>query len=349
MEEQNLNEIIVALRKEGKIPQNIDCKYVDGLGKLSKEDVGKLFVFKARISGVGIKLSPRIQSFIKFEEEEDDEVDMLDGMDTTFLDNKVKFSQGYLINCDEQKRNNFEHRDYFNRVISLMNIIGIPFDFVSTFDIIIFMKSMDGENVDVITSDRARTRGISYDVIKITQGELAPMLLAMYTLWESIKESKMLEAGHIYTFLGYCRYYYFHRDFLLSFINGWMFIEAMVNLIWEKNMVGKGFDKAYLADYSRNWTTQIKTDELYMIGYFDKPTKTSIQELRNKRNKVFHVEKREKKREIIGTDARTCFIIGLRLFYKYIGFEDDKKVIDFTDITNKFYNAIHKNPTMYLK
>ncbi len=41
----------------------------------------------------------------------------------------------------------------------------------------------------------------------------------------------MLESGHLYSFLGYGRYYYFHQDFLLSFVNSWMFIEPMINLI----------------------------------------------------------------------------------------------------------------------
>lgn len=342
MSNEKIEKTIESLKKEGKIPQEAEYKIIE---KISEEDIGKLVIFRAKVKCFAVKLSPRMKA-ITVDEEQNSEIDLFDiGFKSKLLDTDIEFRQGYLISHSEQKRNGAQQRDFFNRVISLMNILGIPLDYVSTFDIIIFMEGLSGTKMETLTSAKAKSRGVSYDTVEITDRELPSIILSMFLVWEAIKKGKMLESGHVYNFLGHGRYYYFHQDFLLSFVNSWMFIESMINLIWEEKMIGKGVSKSYLSEISRNWTIQIKIDELFIIEYFDEDTKNSIQELRKKRNKVFHVEKDESKREISEEDSRRCFLMGLQIFYKYLDFIEEGKIIDFRDIANKFYNAIHKNPT----
>lgn len=341
MSNEIIEKTIESLKKEGKIPQDTKYKIIE---KLSDEDVGKLVVFEAQVKGIAVQLSPRIKA-ITVDNEQNSKEDLFDiGFTAKLIDIDVRFYQGYLICLDEQIKNMSQHRDFFNRTISLLNILGIPLDYVSTFDIIFIYDCLSGTQMELCTSARAKSRGLSYDTVEISDGELQLILLSMHGVWEAIKKSKMLESGHLYCFLGYGRYYYFHQDFLLSFVNSWMFIEPMINLIWEEKMIENGFTKSYLDENKRNWTSQVKIDELFIMDYFDKTTKDSIQGLRNKRNKAFHVDKKEKNREILEEDARHCFLIGLKIFYKYLSFIEAGNIIEFRDIGNRFYNAIHKNP-----
>lgn len=57
---------------------------------------------------------------------------------------------------------------------------------------------------------------------------------------------------------------YFHGNFFLSFVHGWLFIEAMINLMWRKLMTSK-FKKPPTKS-EREWTCMIKIDELRMLG-----------------------------------------------------------------------------------
>lgn len=341
MSDESIEKKLESLKKEGKIPQDTEFKIIE---KLSEEDIGKPVVFKAEVKGIAVQLSPRIKAITVNEEQESE--DLFDiGFKTKLLDIDVEFRHGYLISHNEQVKNQSQHRDFFNSAISLMNILGIPLDYVSTFDIILLLEGLDGTKMETLTSAQAKSRGVTYDTVEITDKELSSILLLMFSVWESIKISKMLESGHLYNFLGYGRYYYFHQDFLLSFVNSWMFIEPMINLIWEEKMIEKGFSRTNFGDIERNWTSQIKIDGLFIMDYFDKSTKDTIQGLRTKRNKVFHVDKDEIKREISEEDARRCFLIGLQIFYKYLNFIEEGEIIEFQDIANRFNNAIHKNPT----
>lgn len=341
MSNEIIEKKIESLKKEGKIPQDTEFKIIE---KLSEEDFGKPVVFKAEVKGIAVQLSPRIKAITVNEEQKSE--DLFDiGFKSKLLDIDVEFRQEYLISHNKQVKNQLQHRDFFNSAISLMNILGIPLDYVSTSDIIFLMEGLGGTKMETLTSAKAKSRGVTYDTVEITAEELSKILLSMFSVWESIKKSKMLESGHLYSFLGYGRYYYFHQDFLLSFVNSWMFIEPMINLIWEEKMIEKGFSKKYLGEIERNWTSQVKIDGLFIMDYFDKPTKDTIQRLRNKRNKVFHVDKDKRKREISEEDARNCFMIGLQIFHKYLNFIEEGKIIEFQDIANRFYNAIHKNPT----
>lgn len=336
------DEIMESLKKDGKFPQNLKIQKVD---KFSEANIGELVVMQVKVTGIAIKLSPRLKAIMI---EDDSKINLFEiGFRSKLLDVDIEFRNDYLIHHNEEEVGWEEHRNYFNRVISLFNILGIPFDFISTFDIIIFMENVGGDILETITSAKAQDKGKSYDYVELTDIELNSIIVTMNFVWTAIKESDLLELGHIYNFLGYGRYYNFHQDYLMSFINNWMFIEAMINLIWEKNMIEKGFSKKYLSDNSRNWTAQIKIDELHLMGYFDKTTKNSIQLLRQKRNKVFHVEKDEKKREILAENSAKCLSIGLKIFHDYLKLTDGDKIINFEDISNRIYNAIHKNPVSY--
>lgn len=133
---------------------------------------------------------------------------------------------------------------------------------------------------------------------------------------------------------------YFHGNFFLSFVHGWLFIEAMINLMWRKLMTSK-FKKKPPTKSEREWTCMIKIDELRMLGEIDENQRGTLQKLRQKRNAVFHVDPQRQKREVTGDGCLEVIKSGLAIFYKLIGLPPEKGVIDFQNIAKQMYAAIH--------
>ncbi|GAI25815.1 unnamed protein product, partial [marine sediment metagenome] len=226
---------------------------------------------------------------------------------------------------------------YFNRAMSLFNILGIPFDFVSESDILTVAEGVERKLL-FISSVKAKRRGTGIEPVSVPASEFDPIGFAMFGVWEAIKKSSFFKKSDFYELLGYSRYYYFHSNFLLTFIHGWLFIESMVNSIWAE-LVAKRFPAP---PAGREWSTQIKIDELYLLGHIDDDLRTQLHRLRKKRNAVFHADPQEREVEIGGDDSFAAVKTGLALFYKFImGFKDDT-IIDFSDLAKKMYRAIHE-------
>jgi hypothetical protein len=344
------------LKDEHKITENEDeikyvIKYPDGELKkytdraLKKmRDIGNLkdeerIQFEIDKIHIGFQLSPRIKILD------------LDGnkiaTTSTFCDKEILFENGYLKLCECKHER--EVLDFFNGVISIFNILNVPFDFVhesETIDFadLIFKNGVIKEDVGFYVSRKATMRGVGYRALQVQIKDFFILLDTVDYIYESIKRSDVLSVGDIYIFLGYGRYYHFHKDYLLSFANTWMFIEATINLMWEKMMIDNSFSTKYLNNNSKNWTLQIKIDELLLKGLIDAKTATAAQKLRTMRNKVFHVSKDVSKRKIDRKVSEECVDLGLSLFYHNIDFLNSGYRISFDNLASDIERCIIQNP-----
>ena len=287
--------------------------------------------FGAKVDTIGFKLSPRIRllDFNGIEEP----------FHTAFLDNKIIFDEGIIK--FNNAGNTKDVLNYFNKLISIFNIFSIPLDFVHDYELITFMKGMD-TNIRAFSSIRAENRGNEYEIIDMDMEEFCNIILSANMVWNFIKKSEMI--NDIFIFLGYGKYYHFHEDYLLSFANSWMFVEAIINLMWEKMMRENGFTKRYVKNVERNWTLQIKIDQLFLKDYLDQRTKEILQRLRTKRNNVFHVSQKEEKRQLNAEVSQECIDIGLSLFYNILNFIKPGHIISFDNIALAMKKSIHQNP-----
>ena len=123
-----------------------------------------------------------------------------------------------------------------------------------------------------------------------------------------------------------------------------MFIEAMIEFFWRKVMMNKFKTKTQSPIDERNWTAQVKIDELYMFKIIDKNLRNDLQKLRGKRNKVFHVDAKSTNRNVEQIDAQKCYITGLKLYYKALDEMGADKIFDSKKLREKINKNIHNFP-----
>lgn len=349
--EGNESKIIKDRTEFKELIKRHNAKLIKDYKELSALKENTHIYFGAKVETIGFKLSPRIRllDFNRIEEP----------FHTSFLDKKVIFDKD-IIKFNEAG-NIKEVIKYFNKLISIFNIFNIPLDFVHDYELITFISLHDPQdthenenvifgakgmdtNIRVLSSIRADNRGNECEIVDMNMEEFGCIALSVNLVWNSIKKSEIMRAGDIFIFLGYGRYYHFHEDYLLSFANSWMFVEAIINLMWEAMMLENGFTKNYLKKIERNWTLQIKIDQLFLKDYLDQRTKERLQGLRTKRNHVFHVSKIEGKRQLDNEVSQECIDIGLSLFYKVLNFIKPGYIISFDNIALAMKKSIHQNP-----
>lgn len=316
-----------------KFVKKHNAKLIKDYKELNALEENTPICFGAKVENIGFKLSPRIK-LLNFDGNQEP-------FHTAFLDRKIIFDRGILKFNDVG--NTKEVIRYFNKLISIFNIFNIPLDFVHDYELITVMKGID-TNIRVLSSIRAENRGSEYEIVEINMEEFGCIVLSVNLVWDSINKSDIVRAGDIFTFLGYGRYYHFHEDYLLSFANSWMFVEAIINLMWEVMMLKNDFTKKYLKEIERNWTLQIKIDQLFLKDYLDQRTRERLQVLRTKRNHVFHISKKEEKRQLDNKVSQECIDVGLSLFYKILNFIKAGHIISFDNIALSMKKSIHQNP-----
>jgi hypothetical protein len=339
-----LDEFLEKLKKEHKIPSDVQF-----IKELTREHNGKMVAFRATIGETAIKLSPPIILVDEFEGEE-----YSTGFTTLMLDIKVRFENSYLYVGFEKGAKQQNVLDFFNNAMALFNIVYIPFDFVSVSDLIVKMKGL-GREIEALWSSKAHHRGYGLEPLKIKMKDFVHIVVAIWILWSKIKKSEYFKEDNYYQLLGYGAYYNFHDNHFLSFTHSWLFIESSINMMWTK-MVNDAFPQEPQVvskekwddccgpptNYERNWTTQIKIDELYLRGMISEELREELHELRNKRNKVLHQERKKKERIVDATDAIKAFKVGLSIFYKMIDFGQPDKIIAFLEIRKQMYQTVNR-------
>ncbi|MCJ7423601.1 hypothetical protein MUP01_04945 [Candidatus Bathyarchaeota archaeon] len=328
---------IERLKKQGKIPKKAEILSSPPTAK----DAGKLVIFSATIGKTYIKLSPPIALVSEYRGGK-----RLNSYNTVFLDLNAQVENSYLYVSFPRKTNLEDVLDYFNNLMALFNIISIPLDFVTPSDILVRAKGL-GTTIEFISSSKAHARGYGMQPVEISNADFTQIDAVILSLWNRIKSSKHFEHDNFFQLLGYAQYYLFYGIYFLSFIHAWIFLESCVNLLWSSLIdsafhdVGVSKNTSPMAD-ERNWTTQIKIDELFLKKIIDKEMRDSLQSLRAKRNKVFHRERQLQKRLVTEEDARKATVTGLKLFYMMIGSKLGDRVIAFNDINKKIWETMNR-------
>ncbi len=322
-------------------------KYIRKIDKITDAKEGELVIVNGKIKDTAVKLSPKLSFPDEYEGEIYD-----GGFSGDILDIKFDIHDGYLIKRTEGKKNSIEHAEEFNLVISFFNILGIPLDFVSIADIILFAEDPAKHPFIAPFSTKAERRGKEV-TIDVTPEESAVLHFALFYFKEKMKRNKITELLDNFKFLGYTNYYMFHHDYHLSFINSWMFIEPVINYLWNEAVTEKiGMVNTSPTKHERDWTMQHKIDELFMLDKIKEWTRERLQILRTKRNKVFHVDKRKHKRKVDFKDAEDCIKMAMMLFYKLLDNEEGNILVfnKIMDIRNKIGEATFgPHSSMYKK
>lgn len=306
------------------------------------EDAGKNVAIAATIGNTYITLSPPI-----------DLVDDYDGEKfpggsyrTLFLDLDAKVEKSRLYVGFQGKTTRYDALNYFNNLIALFNIIQIPFDFVSPAEIVLQGKTANF-NVEFIASSKAHNRGAGITPVEIPKIDFVKVCLNIRLLWELIKKSEFLKEDECFQLLGFAHYYLFHENYFLSFVHAWMFLESCINMLWQQ-MVGEAFNKVQAStddtplQNERDWTANIKIDTLFLKGNIDKKMRNDLHSIRNKRNKVFHRDKKVEKRTVTSEDASKATLTALVLFYKMLNLDTSKGIFAYLDIRRQMWENINR-------
>jgi len=329
---------IELLKKEGKIPKETELL----TSPPTPKDAGKLVIFRATIGETYVKLSPPISLVSNHGGEQ-----YLNSYSTVLLDLKTRIDHSYLYVGFKKTAKLNDALTYFNNLMALFNTIFLPFDFVTPSDILIQAKGM-GTKIELISSSKAHSRGYGIQPVEITFMTFAKIIAALHYLWGRIQKSKYFKDDNFFQLLGYSQYYLFHDNQLLSFIHAWIFLESCINVLWrelihDSFVIDNSSRKGTPLEEERNWTTQIKIDELFLKGIIGKDTRKNLQSLRTKRNKVFHRDERLEQRRVTTTDATKAVTTGLKLFYMMLDSKlKEEEIFTFPDIRKKMWEAINR-------
>ena len=107
--------------------------------------------------------------------------------------------------------------------------------------------------------------------------------------------------------------------------------------MWEETIIKRygSKKKAKQVTDNKNWTIQIKIEELFLLGDLTKEKSKQLNILRKKRNSLFHFDIQKEKRRITHADAKLCLAVAHDLFYKELGFIYPDDYIDCSDVRDK--------------
>lgn len=237
--------------------------------------------------------------------------------------------------------------NFFNHILGLLNILGLPISFIEMTDIV-YLGEWEEKPVQLRTSRMAYDKILHIPSIEITEEQYENIIKRCNFLHDKIKANQFLVDSKVYDFLAKANYAYYNKDFRTSFFHFWIFIEALINKIWESEILKKySKSKADEIFKSKNWTMQTKTVELYLLGILTKNEAKIIDEIRKKRNAVFHFDIKKEKREVLQIDCAKCFDISMTLFYREIGVDYKKDIIDFPEVRNQIFRYWHDIPRLY--
>jgi len=319
---------------------------------LIEEMNGKIIGIKAKPIAIRIRTYPPIDLSFVEELEDSEYVYFPREMLTELIDKKILTANGF-IQIDLAGITIQDTLDIFNQISCMFNILGLPIAFFDVNDIIIIAELKDGSLLNAIGSKLADEKHSVSSLVKLTEKEKIGLLFASKYIWEAIKKLHFLRETEVYEFLAKCRYHLSFNQHRLAFIYGWIFIEAIISNIWKRNIIEKYGTKTAAAAVldDNNFTTHIKTEELFLFGYLSKDEVKTINLLRKKRNDVFHFhvlpeeerlkeetknDKSTHSRHVTAEDSANCMTTALKLFYKELGMD---KILDFHMIRQRIFDS----------
>lgn len=273
---------------------------IDYSSEITKVLYRKILKVPGIVRGTTVSFSPKLILMTKTGEQVSSTNMILFGVKIQIKEGSLYYNAGFS-----------ESIDFYTRFFSLLNLIGIPFEIPNKNHIEIILEDKNQE-IRFAPSEKAVRFGTDTDPVVISSDDLRNIEEHLNVLWDNYS-FKLKQMGDAYKFLGFARYHNFNSDPLLSFINGFIFLESIVNDIWTKLMKEKLDGK--IPDNDKDWTLSIRTDLLFFSGVLSKPQKEMIHRLRKKRNAVFHADPNQERRLITKEDSENCITVSLDLFF----------------------------------
>ncbi|MFX1307935.1 MAG: hypothetical protein ACFFDG_14075, partial [Promethearchaeota archaeon] len=256
---------------------------------------------------------------------------------TQIAGREIKLGKGFFLL--EDAKSNKDAFFVLNDIISLLNIIGIPIEYINYIDMIMIGTTPKDQKVELVKSTLSQKKISNIPVININLYETTVILLFLHSIWNKIQENDYIRNSRIYEFLGHARLALFNHNNRIAFINAWTAIEAILRNVWEKKIEEKYGSKTAIEKIigdSRNWTTNVITEELFLLDYLPLEKVKKIRKLRKKRNDVFHASSLDKM-IVSSKEASSCIGMSLFLFFKELGID---KIVDMLPVHNRIYRAL---------
>ncbi len=290
-----------------------------------------------KIKGVKIFTFPPLEFFYDPSDEKENESE---SYITQIAGREIKLGKGYFLL--EDAKSNEDAFFVLKDIISFLNIIGIPIEYINFIDMVLVGKTKKEQEIEVIKSGLSQKKSSSVPLIKVNLHETTIMLLFLHLIWNKIQENDFFKNSKIYEFIGRARLALFNHNNRIAYINAWTAIEAILRNSWERKMETKyGSNTAIqnIIGNTQNWTTNVITEELFLMDYLTFDEVKEIRKLRRKRNNVFHASSQEKM-NVSSKEASGCIGMCLFLFFKELGIN---KVVDMLPVHNRIYKALHKH------
>jgi len=262
---------------------------------------------------------------------------------TQIADREVIVGRGYLI-LNEAK-SNADALEKLNDIASLFNLIGVPIDFFNSTDLILLAETEKGLKIEMICSKMAFRRNSNVPLVILNYNDLAILLMGSNEMWKKFQQNDFIKETRIYEFLGRSRLDYFNRYYRFAFINAWIVIEGILREMWERAIIEKYGSKSStknMREDNRNWTTNVITEELFLMDCISLDEVREIRKLRQKRNDLFHFKSAEKIK-VSQEDAIKCISMGLKLLIRESKAFKGESIIDMAPVSQRIYSAIHRS------
>lgn len=260
----------------------------------------------------------------------------------TVLGRKILCFDGMLLNPELNEIN--ESTKFFREFLILINILGIPINMLESSLFVLFFV-ISQYQINVTIAKETNKSLLHLPKIEIGKEKSKLIIDSVNKLHSKIQSNKFLQESEVYEYIAKAYNAYSHTDFRSSFIHSWIFIEAIISKMWEENIIkihGSKKSAKSITD-NRIWTTYIKIEELFLIGKLTKEETKTINELRKKRNEIFHLSSKKANRRILMSDAHACLRVAIELFYKEINLDYFRDAEDFPDLREKILAYIKKN------
>lgn len=314
------------LEKMGLDPDKIPI-----VKEITPDLIKKWVVFDGTLTAFAFRLCPPLI----ITDEEGNNIEY----NSKFQKHEYNLKNGVFITDLSGEKGTKKAKKYFSDFINIMNIIGIPIDYVTDYDILFLVKG-EKKVIECGFSNRGLTRGENIKPLKIIKDRFDKLIELVNEIFEKIKEHDLYKDSNVWELLAKGRYHAFHADRFNIFLYHFLFLESSINWMW-RTITDSKFDTNPPSKNVRDWTLQIKIDELMMLGIITKNIRSKLHRLRRKRNAIFHVDPNPDKRIITDEDISDSIKISTKIFNKSIDF-DPRRLSDVMELRSDIHKILHK-------
>ncbi len=224
--------------------------------------------------------------------------------------------------------NYIETRKYYNNLITIFNLMGIPLRLDIANDFYFVFEIEDAIAISGFNSG-IKIGSIAQERINIGKDELKSIFDIANKIFELIKQNNFLDKTNVHKYLALGKNSYFQNHYELSLIYNWIFIEAIILKTWED--VKHNIDKKTTKEKNKSEIV-MKIDDLSELKFISNKDQKILHDLRKKRNGIFHFKTNNNYQKVRSDDAIKAKNVASKLFSEELDFTIDDNFIDFDEI-----------------